>query len=247
MDHRKIQTIHRIIGWILAASMLICGILTVMQIISIYQSGDRAFTRQSIAQAVKILALPYCILLAVLIFSAVVSVLLPLPNEKRKNRRDNRTLVLSYRNAAPQLNGVLPLQKQQRILRIGFATVLVLLSTYPLFYFADVSHFGVEDINADVLSAAFVLTPPILLAFGCTYLYKVLEDRLIAKEFELYTEAQIKPLRVEKSQNMKKTWIIRGILAVVAIGFIVAGVLNEGHWDVLGKAIKICTECIGLG
>ena len=247
VDHRKIQTLHRVIAWILAAALLICGILTLMQIISIYQSGDRAFTRQSIGQAVKALALPYCIMLAVLIFSALISVLLPLPNEKRKNCRDNRTLLQSYRNAAPQLNEAFLLKKKQRILRIVFVVVLAVLAVYPLSYFTNTSYFGVEDINADVLSSVFVLTPFLMLAFWCTWLYRLMEDRLITKEIELYKEAQIKPLRVEKPQNMKKTWIIRGILAVVGIGFIVAGVLNEGHLDVLGKAIKICTECIGLG
>ena len=171
----------------------------------------------------------------------------PLPNEKRKNRRDNRNLVQSYRNAAPHLNGTLPLQKKQRILRSTYAVVLLVIAEYPFSYFTNAYYFGVEDINADVLSSVFVLTPALLLAFACTYLYEMLENRLIIKEIELYKEAQIKPLRQEKSQNGRKTWVIRGILAVLAIGFIVAGVLNEGHWDVLGKAIKICTECIGLG
>ncbi|MBO5909804.1 MAG: thioredoxin [Clostridia bacterium] len=32
-----------------------------------------------------------------------------------------------------------------------------------------------------------------------------------------------------------------------AVGFIIAGVINGGMTDVLNKAIKICTECIGLG
>ena len=38
-------------------------------------------------------------------------------------------------------------------------------------------------------------------------------------------------------------------LAVLAaaIVLIVLGVLNGGMADVLGKAINICTECIGLG
>jgi hypothetical protein len=36
-------------------------------------------------------------------------------------------------------------------------------------------------------------------------------------------------------------------LVVCAVGFIVAGVLNGGADSVLEKAVKICTECIGLG
>jgi hypothetical protein len=42
-------------------------------------------------------------------------------------------------------------------------------------------------------------------------------------------------------------WTVRGVIAVVGIVFVVLGILNGGMADVLGKAIRICTECIGLG
>ena len=46
---------------------------------------------------------------------------------------------------------------------------------------------------------------------------------------------------------------LRGILylaaaALVAAGaLVILGILNGGLRDVLAKAVKICTECIGLG
>ncbi len=40
---------------------------------------------------------------------------------------------------------------------------------------------------------------------------------------------------------------VRILLAAAAMALIVAGVLNGGMYDVLVKAINICTECIGLG
>ena len=39
----------------------------------------------------------------------------------------------------------------------------------------------------------------------------------------------------------------RLILLVTAAAFIALGVVNGGWYDVLVKAINICTECIGLG
>ena len=42
-------------------------------------------------------------------------------------------------------------------------------------------------------------------------------------------------------------WIVRAVVLVIAIVFIVLGVINGGMEDVLQKAIRICTECIGLG
>ena len=36
-------------------------------------------------------------------------------------------------------------------------------------------------------------------------------------------------------------------IITVAVVFIVLGIFNGGMSDVLGKAVRICTECIGLG
>ena len=41
--------------------------------------------------------------------------------------------------------------------------------------------------------------------------------------------------------------MIRMVLLAAAVLFIVLGVMNGGLYDVLVKAINICTECIGLG
>lgn len=41
--------------------------------------------------------------------------------------------------------------------------------------------------------------------------------------------------------------ILRCVLILAALALLAAGVLNGSARDVLGKAIKICTECVGLG
>ncbi len=41
--------------------------------------------------------------------------------------------------------------------------------------------------------------------------------------------------------------ILRAVLYAAAIALVAAGVVNGGLWDVLVKAVNICTECIGLG
>lgn len=41
--------------------------------------------------------------------------------------------------------------------------------------------------------------------------------------------------------------VIRVIIAAAAVVLIALGVMNGGMFDVLVKAINICTECIGLG
>ena len=41
--------------------------------------------------------------------------------------------------------------------------------------------------------------------------------------------------------------LLRIALLVLALALIAAGVLNGGARDVFNKAIRICTECVGLG
>ncbi len=41
--------------------------------------------------------------------------------------------------------------------------------------------------------------------------------------------------------------IVQAILLLISVVLIVLGVMNGGLYDVLVKAINICTECIGLG
>ena len=43
------------------------------------------------------------------------------------------------------------------------------------------------------------------------------------------------------------TVIARTVILVIAVAFIIAGILNGSIMDVFVKASKICTECIGLG
>ena len=46
---------------------------------------------------------------------------------------------------------------------------------------------------------------------------------------------------------MKHKKIIWAVLVAAAIVLIVFDVLNGGARDVFAKAVKICSECIGLG
>ena len=47
------------------------------------------------------------------------------------------------------------------------------------------------------------------------------------------------------TENTKK--IVRLVLIGAACALIVIGLTQDGFYDVLQKAIRICTECIGLG
>lgn len=61
-------------------------------------------------------------------------------------------------------------------------------------------------------------------------------------------ENSLKPTAGGKVENKApggKT--VRTVLLVAAVVLIVAGAFNGSARDVFGKAVKICTECVGLG
>ena len=46
---------------------------------------------------------------------------------------------------------------------------------------------------------------------------------------------------------MKKRQALWAALFVLGLALVVLGILNGGAQDVLAKAIRLCSECIGLG
>ena len=49
------------------------------------------------------------------------------------------------------------------------------------------------------------------------------------------------------ARDGRRTRAVRWIVGAAALAFLALGAANGGAWDVLVKAINICTECIGLG
>ena len=53
--------------------------------------------------------------------------------------------------------------------------------------------------------------------------------------------------RREEKKPFSHTRLLQGVVLALALTLIAAGVCNGSAGDVFGKAVKICTECVGLG
>ena len=51
----------------------------------------------------------------------------------------------------------------------------------------------------------------------------------------------------EPAADEKRIRIVRALVFAAAVLLLLAGIRNGGARDVLGKAARICTECVGLG
>ena len=63
-------------------------------------------------------------------------------------------------------------------------------------------------------------------------------------------ENGLRPVKYPKVENKApgdKAHIVRIVLLIASIVLLIAGIFNGSAIDVFSKAVKICTECIGLG
>lgn len=254
MSKDNIKNIHLVYGCITALHIVIVGIALIVSCLTIYGSGERPFSREVITLAFSQLAIPGLVCLALVVGGIVLQIALPLDHEKAKGIRSEKHTLLRYAGKYAELSA----EQQKKVSReislrhtckIVTAIIIVALAVYPVLYFADWSHFGVTDLNGDILSAVLIVLIPTAMALALVYLCTRLELASIRREIDIYKENSLKPEKIPNADTSdpKKLAIIRAVLMVAAVVLIILGIANDGVADVLGKAIRICTECIGLG
>ena len=142
--------------------------------------------------------------------------------------------------------------QQKRLLAGGW--IAFALCTVPMIlYLADGGHFPNGDLEPMIAALAAHVLPWMALAVGCLVVSSVLQERSMLRE----TEAARERIREEKDAGIKaepkkeaapkKTGVLQAVLIIAASAMIIAGAMNGSARDVLYKAAKICTECVGLG
>ena len=97
--------------------------------------------------------------------------------------------------------------------------------------------------TAENVSRVLVTVLPVFLVFlALLAVCLVLGVRDPGADRPAKTAGPVKPV-----PEIKHIGLIRTAVAAAAAALILAGILNGSAWDVLVKAVHICTECIGLG
>lgn len=252
MSNEKRKKLHLLYGCTTAVLLLIVAVGLIVSCVSIYNSGDRPFNRQVITQAFAALAIPGWLSVAAMVGSFVLHLILPLENVKPKAVRDELHMLNRYSQKLGELSQEeqIKVQKEARFrkgCKVLTGILTVLLAVYPVIYYCDMSHFGISDLNSDMLYAFLVVLVPAFTVMGLICTVSCLCSASIAREIALYQAAGVKPGKAEPAKAEKNPTVIRALITFSAIVLIVLGIFNEGYVDVIGKAIKICTECIGLG
>ena len=142
--------------------------------------------------------------------------------------------------------------RQKRWLLAGWAAFALCMLPISV-YMADSAHFPLEDLEGMFYSLIRVLIPWTAVGLGALAVCSRMREKCVLRE----TEAAQARLKEEKESGVMpgpkaasragSPAALQIALLVMAIGLIVAGMLNGCALDVLYKAINICTECVGLG
>lgn len=258
---------------LVSVMLVVTGVLFVYECYLIYKSGPSPFTRESIAEAFSHISVMTYITISLVVIGAGLHIFIPQSEEKLKGSRTPSVLVStlakrvnSYRLPDDLTDKIEKERKLRRVLSVVRTVLLVLSATLPLIYLLNPANFPAESgqYNAEILHGMLLylafLTP--LAVYEVVYI--VVNDASLNREYDLLKEAikvggvadfkieepisRVAKIRAFIKENEKPITLgVRIAFVGCAVGFIIAGVINGGMTDVLNKAIKICTECIGLG
>ncbi len=225
-----------------------------------FTGGDTPYTRERVGDYLLVLLVPSIIT----IFAIVAGFVYDTVTGAKIDCTVSRTNLEILSGFAPRLDSeqlsyeAKAIVQKERNDRKAFSyityAISALLVICAFVYVTAFAEFTVENLNADVVSALAVALPLLVGAVAIhvprVYLSeKSAERELAALKGEVKNGVKLaKPATLTESEN-EKIAVLVGRIAVVCIGllFIVLGIFNGGMADVLAKAVKICTECIGLG
>ncbi|MBO5206441.1 MAG: hypothetical protein J6C09_02530 [Clostridia bacterium] len=268
MSKSKIKGISVLITSVL---LILLGILFIACTAHLYFTGGaRPYSRERVGEYLSVLAIPSLITL----LSCVVSfVFVLLFGEEKSEARADLTAPtlkrlsgrLSLEDCPEKIKGEILLERKKRKLALLFSAVFIAVFCIVMAVFLlNFKRFTLESYNADVIEAALIVLPLAVGIVGviCVKYYFDSESKkrelLLVREglsagakaigdTEAREECKCKALAFLSAHSDKVLLISRLTVIALALVLIGVGILNGGMADVLGKAVRICTECIGLG
>ena len=248
---------------LLIAQTLLCVTLVIMLAVSavgIYRSGMAekndnplawVYTREKVGAALKPV-LP--VFLASLAVTAVCAVMQVRDEDADKPVQDielNRDLMRA-RVAQPSEEMKKEQAIQKKLLYGGWG-VFALCMLPILLYMTNAAHFPNGDLEQVIGALARHVFPWIILGLASLMVSTVLQGKSIRREYdailarireEKAAGIQAEPKSAAPARNVNA---MRIVLLVLAVVFIIVGIRNGSMMAVVNKAIRICTECVGLG
>jgi len=245
--------------WASALALLVTAALLCWQCIDIYVTGNspanldengvhiaQVYTAEDVGQRLRSLVVPFAACVALSAAAVLAARHVPKEKERHALTAENRLRLMKKRVES------LPAQaeREEKLRRntwIAAAAVLVVCAAMSLAYLLNGENFTSWDLEHVMGAMLLHVGPWVVLGLAAVYAAGVICDRSMLRECEALRGAATVPAKDGKAGKSLPVPALRIMLYAAAIVFIVLGVMNGGLYDVLVKAIMICTECIGLG
>ncbi len=266
--------IKRIFAVVTSVWAVFVGVLFIMQAWRIFAIGAHSFTVANISKKFNEIAIPTYIGLALVVAELVIA--LAIPDKKEKITPFALSMQTTVKRLKTRLPAITDGDMETARKLYGWkvknwiswsvclvlgALCLCVAIAYVVGGFAPVAKQG---FFAEHTSAEFILRalPWVFGALGAgifaTYFHTFSQNKQIALMKTWIAEGikrgNTPTVKKNKDEGLfaftQSAWflpVVRGIVGAVAVTLIIVGICNGGMTDVFNKAVRICTQCIGLG
>jgi hypothetical protein len=247
-------------------SIIVCA-LFIWQTLDIYLTKTSSpYSVERVAVRFARISPAFWLWIAMIVAGAVIFEVFP-AKTKKAVWTDPRYILARYKKKLPKeisgegkasLDAINKADKILGILWIVFAVYCLVGIVYSIVYLAIPSHFTGSNVNSEVLAMVKNVLPWVFTAFCFACGIAIYEGRIAkillpeAKKIAL-NKPQAKECsgvcgKVQEIVHHKYFLLaVRIAIFVVAVAFIIAGILNGNMAKILVKAINICLECVGIG
>ncbi len=254
------MTRNRILLLLQSALCIVLVVMLASAAVGIYRTGIAekqenplawVYTREKVAAALKPVAPVFLLAVAVTVTCSVLGVRDERQDKPVKDVELTRDLLVS-RVAEPS-EAMKKEQALQKKWLFGGWGLFALCMIPVLVYMTDAGHFLNGDLEEMIKSLASHALLWTALGLACLIVSTLQQEKSMQRECDLASArireekaAGISPAPTEKPQQ-KNLNAVRLVILAVAVVFILLGIRNGSMTAVINKAIRICTECVGLG
>lgn len=266
----KSATLIRIFDIAVSVLAAIVGLAFILAAAHLYYTGgDNPYTRERVGEYLIYLLAPSIAFIAVTVVSLILHAVHG-TQEKLTAYADPSYVLMRTEGRTPvyklarDVREVIAAEQKKRFIYKCSAAVITLASLVVAAVLAlDKTQYKNEQLTEEVVGAVSFVLPLALVMIAALTLCSYLCTRSSSRELAIHREAvqnksfDEQPIEKDSIIESVKRFVSSnsnaiGLVCRIAVGaaavaLLVFGMLGGGMADVLAKAVKICTECIGLG
>ena len=253
MENRKFILLRRIFGILLSISILTAGICLIAGCLSIYNSGDKPYSREAVAATFAKISVPVFICLGLTVISLIVELVFPLDSKVKNPPPVHMTHKRLYDlkdtdNCDGATSLIIKKERNRRKINVLICIILVAIACIATVPCAlDMLYFHPEDINKSVATTFTSLAIYMIIPFGYAVFSAYRNEKSMRREIDILKQLPAAERTEPAAERDVWVVILRTLLLALGALLLIYGFVSGGTADVLTKAINICTECIGLG